>query len=75
MSKRKRTKPRGRRGPDVWVVRSGQGFVAREQGGPNALTRETTQAMAIDVGRRRAQRNRSELIVQAGGGRIRIKNS
>jgi hypothetical protein len=64
-----------RRGPTVWVVCSRRGFQAKVTGRRRALTGVVTQQVAIGVARRFARRHRSELIVQARSGRIRIKDN
>lgn len=71
MSERKHT----RHGRNVWVVRSRRGFAVRYEGENRCFTGVMTQREAMAVGRRHARRNRSELIVQARNGRIRIKDS
>lgn len=70
-----KTTESGRRGRNIWVVRRRNGFAVRREGDKWCMTGVITQGLAIDIARREARRNRSELIVQARNGRIRIKDS
>ncbi len=61
----------GRRGPNVWVVGCRRGFAVRYENERHCFTRVMTQGEAMVVGRRRARRNGSDLIVQVRRGCIR----
>jgi hypothetical protein len=62
-------------GPNVWVVRRGDGFSVREERMPEPLVPPITQRAAIAIARLVARANRSELIVQRPNGRIRFRDS
>ena len=62
-------------GPNVWVVRRGDGFSIKEEGTNVFLTPAITQAIAVPIARAIARGNRSELIVQGRDGRIVKRDS
>lgn len=62
-------------GPNVWVVCQGGRFTIKEEGRAEALITPASQKIAIQVGRKLARANRSELIIQGKNGRIRAKDS
>ncbi len=64
-----------RHGPNVWVVRRGGKYAVTEECTGFVLTPPISQQLAIRIARLIARANRSELIVQARSGRIRIKDS
>ena len=63
------------RGPHVWVVHRAGKFSIKEEGISQFLILPTTQEIAIGVARMIARANKSELIVQGVGGRIRLRDS
>ncbi|HEX8726370.1 MAG TPA: DUF2188 domain-containing protein [Gemmatimonadaceae bacterium] len=62
-------------GPNVWVVRRGSRFSIKEEGVAAYLVPPIRQDLAIFIARLIARANRSELIVQGRGGRIRARDS
>ena len=64
-----------RLGPNIWVVRHRSGFAVRQEGRACHLTPPILQRDAIDIARRIARANRSELLVQGRHGRIRFRDS
>ena len=66
---------RQKHGPNVWVVRRGEGFSIKEERTGTFLIPPVTQALAMSVGRAVARANRSELIVQGRDGRIVERDS
>ena len=63
------------RGPNVWVVHRDGKFSIKEERSSRYLILPTTQEIAIGVARMIARANKSELIVQGVGGRIRLRDS
>lgn len=61
--------------PAVWVVNHSGGWAVGREGNDRASAVYTTQAEAIDEGRRVAQREKTELFVQGRDGQIRERNS
>ena len=66
---------RKKKGPNVWVVRSKNGFSIKEEGNRSSLVPPVTQKLAITIARLLARANESELVVQSRRARIRIKDS
>ena len=64
-----------RHGPNVWVVRRGNGFSIKEEGLSAPLVLPISQRLAISIARLLARANHSELIVQGAHGRIRERDS
>jgi hypothetical protein len=64
-----------RLGPNVWVVRLGARFSVTEEKSGIYLVPPVGQRAAIEIARRVARANRSELIVQGRSGRIRFRDS
>ena len=64
-----------RLGPNIWVVRDQGGFTVRQEGRDCRLTPPIPQRDAVDIGRRIARANKSELLVQDRHGRIRFRDS
>ena len=62
-------------GPNIWVVRHRTGFAVRQEGRGGNLTPPIPQRDAIDIARRIARANKSELLVQGTHGRIRFRDS
>jgi len=62
-------------GPNIWVVRHRTGFAVRQEGRGGNLTPPIPQRDAIDIARRIARANNSELLVQGRHGRIRFRDS
>ncbi|MEP6619417.1 MAG: DUF2188 domain-containing protein [bacterium] len=62
-------------GPNVWVVRHGRRYSIMLERCPRYLIPPSTQRLATSIARHLARANRSELVVQGSGGRIRIKDS
>jgi len=62
-------------GPNVWVVRRGARFSIKEEKTCTYIVPPITQRAAIAIARAIARANRSELIVQARNGRIRLRDS
>jgi hypothetical protein len=62
-------------GPNVWVVRYGSKYTVKEEGRRRRLIEPVTQRAAINLARRIAVANRSELIIQGQRGRIRARDS
>lgn len=67
----------GKRGPNVWVIRHGTGFLVKLEKSAvgDFASRGATQESAIGYARSLARAFGSELIVQGQTGRIRIKDS
>ena len=63
------------KGPNVWVVRHGRGYIVKLERGGGSDGRGATQTAAIIYARSLARAYRSELVVQGRSGRIRIKDS
>jgi hypothetical protein len=61
-------------GPNVWVVRLDGQFSVKEERGPH-LVPPVPQRTAIKIARLIARANKSELIVQARSGKIRLRDS
>ena len=74
MPTRKPKVPLERR-PNIWVVRHGGQFAVKEERGCAYLTPPIPQYTAIAIARLLARVNRSELIIQGDGGRIRSRDS
>jgi hypothetical protein len=72
---RKGQRSRERLGPNVWVVRHGPGFSVIEERTSIYLVPPIPQRLAVTIARLIARANRSELIVQADNGRIRLRDS
>ena len=70
-----KTSRRHTHGPNVWVVRRGDGYSITEERTGIFLVPPVTQAVAMTVGRAIARANRSELIVQGRDGRIVQRDS
>ena len=66
---------RKKKGPNVWVVRSKDGFSVKEEGNRSPLVPPVTQKVAISIARPLSRANGSELVVQSRRARIRIKDS
>jgi len=64
-----------RLGPNVWVVRHGARFSVIEERTGVYIVPPIPQRLAVTIGRLIARANRSELIVQAHNGRIRLRDS
>ena len=64
-----------RLGPNIWVVRHLDGFTVRQEGWGGNLTPPIRQRDAVDIARRIARANMSELLVQGRHGRIRFRDS
>lgn len=62
-------------GPNVWVICRGSGFSITEEGSGRCLVPPIPQRRAVSIARAIAKANRSELIVQGHGGRIRFRDS
>jgi len=58
-----------------WVVRHGDDWAIKGEGNQRATKVTKTQKEAIDIGKRIAINNNSELIVQNKQGQIRSKDS
>jgi hypothetical protein len=63
------------RGPNVWVVRHGTGYIVRVESGGAAGQTGATQYSAMAYARSLARSYGSELIVQNRHGQIRAKDS
>jgi hypothetical protein len=61
--------------PPVWIVNHPEGWAVRREGSERASSVHRTQEQAIDEGRRLAQQDHTELIVQDRHGQIRSKDS
>lgn len=61
--------------PAVWIVNHPEGWALRRAGNERVSSIYRTQAEAIEQGRRVAQQDRTELIVQGQDGQIRSKDS
>ncbi|MDB4913055.1 MAG: hypothetical protein JWM95_699 [Gemmatimonadetes bacterium] len=66
---------RKKKGPNVWVVRSGSRFSVKEERLAVSLVPPVTQRLAIVIARLLACANGSELVVQSRRGNIRVKDS
>lgn len=75
MTRARKMRRLARQGPNVWVVRRGRKYAVTEERTGFVLTPPISQRLAIRVARLIARANRSELIVQARTGKIRIKDS
>jgi hypothetical protein len=64
-----------KKGPNVWVVRHGTGYVVKLERGGRSANRGATQTAAVTYARSLARAYGSELVVQGRTGRIRIKDS
>jgi hypothetical protein len=64
-----------KRGPNVWVVCHRGRYSVKEERSPGRLTPAVPQRIAITIARLIARANRSELIIQGEGGRIRARDS
>jgi hypothetical protein len=64
-----------KRGPNVWVVHRGGRFSIKQQGSRDYIVPPISQRLAITIARLIARANGSELIVQGGRGRIRMRDS
>jgi hypothetical protein len=62
-------------GKNQYVVRHGGDWAVRGEGNTRVTSTHPTQADAIAVGRRIAQQEKSELIIQGRDGRIRDTDS
>jgi hypothetical protein len=76
MNRRQRQIPTHRKpGPNVWVIRYEAEYSVKEEGTHRCLVPPVSQREAIAIGRRIAQANRSELIIQGREGRIVSRDS
>ncbi len=57
------------------IVKHQKGWAVKKAGSPKATLITTTQAEAIQVGKRIAKNQQSELVIHGLNGRIREKNS
>lgn len=64
-----------KKGPNVWVVRTGGGFSIRQEGRAGTLIPPHSQKTATTIARLLARANGSELLVQARNGRIVKRDS
>lgn len=64
-----------KQGPNVWVVHRNGRFSIKEEGRAQYLVPPIPQRIAIAIARLIARANRSELIIQGTGGRIRARDS
>jgi len=64
-----------RLGPNVWVVRHGPLFSVIQERTGIYIVPPVPQQLAVTIGRLIARANKSELIVQAHDGRIRLRDS
>ena len=62
-------------GPNVWVVNHRGRYSVKEERGAGCLTPPVPQRIAIMIARLIARANRSELIIQGAGGRIRARDT
>lgn len=60
---------------DVHIVPHGDTWAVRREGANRVSSTHDTQREAIDVGRRTAQREHTELVIHGRGGKIRNSNS
>lgn len=58
-----------------WVIRHGDKWAVKGEGNQRATKVTKTQKEAIDIAKRIAQNNNSELVIQNRHGRIRSKDS
>ena len=63
------------RRPNIWVVPGAGGFSIKLERNAQFLIPPSPQLLAIVIARQLARANRSELIVQGEGGRIRLRDS
>lgn len=60
---------------NIHVVRHGDGWAAKKEGGKRASVVAVTQGEVIDAARRIARRERTELVIHGRDGKIRDKDS
>ena len=71
----RRPRNRERLGPNVWVVRRGPLFSVIQERTGIYIVPPVPQQLAVTIARLIARANKSELIVQAHDGRIRLRDS
>ena len=62
-------------GKNQWIVPREKGWAVHGEGNSKDTSHHRTQKEAIDAGRRIAQNQGSELIIQGQGGKIRARDS